>query len=215
MNPMPRSLFISHGGGPLPLLGDPAHRELVACLKDVAAGIPKPDAILVVSAHWEASSPTLTAAARPSLIYDYYGFPPESYEIGYPCAGEPALAEAVCGMLDDAGFDAKLDESGAPCRSCPGRTFWFSGPVFRFITCPRFSIRAPKSTTNTMRRLKAGCRPPAKQKACRRPSDAACLFTGLKRPVPDTATRGKSICCRFTFVTAWPSRLASNGMRSR
>ncbi len=111
MNPMPRSIFISHGGGPLPLLGDPAHRELVACLKNIAAGIPKPDAILVVSAHWEASLPTLTAAARPSLIYDYYGFPPESYEIGYPCAGEPALAKAVYGLLDEAGFEAKLDES--------------------------------------------------------------------------------------------------------
>jgi len=111
MESLPRAVFVSHGGGPLPLLGDPGHRQMVSCLQDIAAGIPRPDAILVVSAHWEERVPTLTAGSRPSLIYDYSGFPPESYEIQYPCPGEPSLAREIHRMLGECGIDAGLDEA--------------------------------------------------------------------------------------------------------
>lgn len=103
-------LYISHGGGPLPLLGDPDHLEMVECLKAFAAKLPKPSAILVVSAHWEESLPTITSGAAPGLIYDYYGFPPESYEIEYPSPGEPALAQQVCEVLEAEGIKARMDE---------------------------------------------------------------------------------------------------------
>lgn len=109
--PLPRALFISHGGGPLPLLGDPDHGEMVSCLQNIAAGIPRPDAIVMVSAHWEAPLPTLTSGSRPPLIYDYYGFPPESYDIEYPCMGEPSLAREIHRMLGNCGLNARLDES--------------------------------------------------------------------------------------------------------
>jgi aromatic ring-opening dioxygenase catalytic subunit (LigB family) len=111
MSTMPKALFISHGGGPLPLLGDASHREMIACLTGIAADIPKPDAIIVVSAHWEARVPTVTAASSPALIYDYYNFPPESYEIRYPCPGSPALARTIQHRLTDAGIAAELDEA--------------------------------------------------------------------------------------------------------
>ena len=111
MKSLPRSLFISHGGGPLPLLGDPEHREMVACLQNIAAAIPRPEAIVVFSAHWEEGLPTITAASNPSLIYDYYGFPPESYDIQYPCVGSPALAQEIFSRLENSGIDARLDES--------------------------------------------------------------------------------------------------------
>ncbi len=106
-----QALFLSHGGGPLPLLGDEAHTEMVALLKQLAAELARPSAIVVVSAHWEEDVPTLTAAPNPPLYYDYYGFPPESYEIRYPCPGEPLLARAIAGQLAEAGIDAKLDEA--------------------------------------------------------------------------------------------------------
>lgn len=103
-------LFISHGGGPMPLLGDPGHRELVEKLTEIAGQLRRPSAILVISAHWEAAAPTITSGANPALIYDYYGFPPESYEIEYPCPGEPALARRVHQALEQAGIPARLDD---------------------------------------------------------------------------------------------------------
>lgn len=110
MEAFPRSLFVSHGGGPLPLLGDAAHQRMVSCLKGISADMSRPEAIVVVSAHWEAEVPTVTASAAPSLIYDYYGFPSASYEVLYPCPGHTALASAVQGMLLESGINAELDE---------------------------------------------------------------------------------------------------------
>jgi aromatic ring-opening dioxygenase catalytic subunit (LigB family) len=106
---IPKAIFISHGGGPLPLLGDPGHQEMVSCLKNIALRFPKPDAIVVVSAHWEEQIPTITAGQSPSLIYDYYGFPDESYDIQYPCTGMPSLASEVYNLLAHADIEAKLD----------------------------------------------------------------------------------------------------------
>lgn len=102
-------LFISHGGGPMPLLGDPDHQEMVDRLTDIASTLRKPSAILVISAHWEEAVPTVTSGANPPLIYDYSGFPPEAYEIQYPASGEPELAQKVFLALDEAGISARLD----------------------------------------------------------------------------------------------------------
>lgn len=109
MKRKPDVLFISHGGGPLPLLGDEQHREMVSCLKSIAASIRKPSAIVVVSAHWEENIPVVTAGERPALIYDYYGFPEASYSITYPCPGEPLLAGKVHRSLELARIEARLD----------------------------------------------------------------------------------------------------------
>lgn len=103
-------LFLSHGGGPMPLLGDPDHREMVERLTEIAGQLRKPSAILVISAHWEEAVPTITSGANPSLIYDYSGFPPESYDIEYPCPGEPALARQIHQVLEQAGMSARLDD---------------------------------------------------------------------------------------------------------
>lgn len=105
-----KSLFLSHGGGPMPLLGDASHHEMVACLQDIASSLNKPDAIVVVSAHWETAVPTITSGANPPLIYDYYGFPEESYAIEYPCSGAPDLAKKIQSLLSNAGIQAKLDD---------------------------------------------------------------------------------------------------------
>ena len=103
-------LFLSHGGGPLPLLGDRGHQEMVAFIHEVTPVLGKPATILVISAHWEATKPTLTSGAAPSLIYDYYGFPKEAYEIDYPASGSPELAEKVAKLLGQASIDAQLDD---------------------------------------------------------------------------------------------------------
>lgn len=105
----PEILFVSHGGGPLPLLGDPGHRNMVACLQNIAARLRKPSAILVVSAHWEARVPTVTFARQPPLIYDYYGFPEAAYQIQYPAPGDPLLAQQVFEILSGAGIETARD----------------------------------------------------------------------------------------------------------
>ena len=105
----PTAIYLSHGGGPLPVLGDPGHREMVAHLKDIAASIRKPSAIIVVSAHWEEPVATITAHQNPPIIYDYYGFPEKSYSIQYPAPGAPELADELRVMLEHNGVHARLD----------------------------------------------------------------------------------------------------------
>jgi len=101
--------YLSHGGGPLPLLNDPGHFEMVQAFTTLADILIKPSAILVVSAHWEEERPTVTAAEKPSLYYDYYGFPPESYTITYPAPGAPELAQQLHKLLQDKGFQPRQD----------------------------------------------------------------------------------------------------------
>lgn len=106
---VPKVVYLSHGGGPLPLLGDADHVEMVANLKEIAAIIGQPSAIIVVSAHWEAAQPTITSAEQPSLLYDYYGFPEAAYAITYPASGDTRLAEAISRVLSGRGMAAQLD----------------------------------------------------------------------------------------------------------
>jgi len=104
-------VFLPHGGGPWPFvdlrIGSKAEQaELAAYLRSVAS-VPQtpPKAVLVISAHWEEAVPTVMSGAAPPLLYDYYGFPPESYQITWPAPGEPALAQRVRELLGSAGFE--------------------------------------------------------------------------------------------------------------
>lgn len=92
----------------MPLMNDPAHAGLIAFLRDIGTHYSRPDAILLVSGHWEARVPALNAAAAPPLLYDYYGFPPETYRITYPAPGQPALARQVATLLEQNGFATEL-----------------------------------------------------------------------------------------------------------
>src|SRR5690554_6391402 len=103
-------LFLSHGGGPMPLLGDAGHTEIVDCLKSITSLLRKPSVIVVVSAHSEEKLPTITAGESPSLIYDYYGFPEESYSITYPCKGEALPPHIIHDKLVRAGIASNLDK---------------------------------------------------------------------------------------------------------
>ena len=73
---------------------------------------PKPSAIVIVSAHWEGKSTVLvTTGAKHPLLYDYYGFPPNTYELGYDCPGQPALAGRILELLREAGIPAGEESS--------------------------------------------------------------------------------------------------------
>lgn len=106
--------YIPHGGGPWPFveMGLPKDEvERLASYTRSLRHLPKttPRALLVVSAHWEERVPTVMTAARPPILYDYYGFPPESYRITWPAPGSPTLASRVRELLEQAGFETRTD----------------------------------------------------------------------------------------------------------
>jgi len=89
-------LYLSHGAPPL---ADDAlwTRQLA----DWADALPKPTAVLIVSAHWENAPLTVGATTTAPLVYDFWGFPKHYYEVTYPAPGAPALASSVRALLGD------------------------------------------------------------------------------------------------------------------
>src|SRR5688572_13373434 len=84
--------FVPHGGGPWPFVEMGLPPAEVTALKTYLQSVRQlparaPRALLVVSAHWEEPLPTLMTAERPPMLYDYYGFPPESYQLTWPAPG--------------------------------------------------------------------------------------------------------------------------------
>jgi aromatic ring-opening dioxygenase catalytic subunit (LigB family) len=69
----------------------------------------KPDAILVICAHWEESAATLLGAQNPAMFYDYYGFPEKAYDITYPAPGSPQLADRIARLLEKNNIPARID----------------------------------------------------------------------------------------------------------
>ena len=96
------SLFISHGAPTLLLNETPAHRFL----KQLGGELPRPRAIIVISAHWESHQLQVDHAAQHKLIYDFGGFPKELYEFRWPATGDPTLAEKIQIHLATRGFQA-------------------------------------------------------------------------------------------------------------
>ena len=94
-----KSFIFSHGGGPLPILGDPGHQAMIDFMQRLPNLLHKPDLILVISAHWEETAATLLGAEKPVMFYDYYGFPAQAYEIQYPASGSPTDAKRIAEIL--------------------------------------------------------------------------------------------------------------------
>jgi aromatic ring-opening dioxygenase catalytic subunit (LigB family) len=103
-------VYFSHGGGPLPILGDPGHQAMVDFMTRLPDQLRKPDTILVISAHWEENPVTLLGAQSPSMFYDYYGFPDKAYEITYPAPGSLELATRIAGMLKEHNIPTRIDD---------------------------------------------------------------------------------------------------------
>jgi 4,5-DOPA dioxygenase extradiol len=100
------SLFLSHGAPTLPLTDSPARNFL----SGLGGRLPRPKAILVISAHWETESPVVSAVERNDTIHDFYGFPRRLYEITYPAPGAPSLALQVAELLRRSGSSCSIDK---------------------------------------------------------------------------------------------------------
>lgn len=102
VSPLP-SLFVSHGP-PTMVLDD---IPLRGALARIGRELPRPRAILCVSAHWLAEVPTVSLAERPETIHDFYGFAPALYDLAYPAPGAPDLARRTAELLKESGIDCE------------------------------------------------------------------------------------------------------------
>jgi aromatic ring-opening dioxygenase catalytic subunit (LigB family) len=107
--------YLPHGGGPWPFVdvgfGSKAELDALAGYLRSIRQLPKtpPRALLAISAHWEEPRPTVMTSGSPPMLFDYYGFPPESYRLTWPAPGHPELAERVRKLLAEAGIDSGSD----------------------------------------------------------------------------------------------------------
>lgn len=105
--------FVSHGGGPWPWMTEAqsAYAALTTALRSILTTLPQmPDAILMVSAHWETRRGLLLGShPHPGMVYDYSGFPAHTYDIRYPAPGAPWLAQRAAELLNAQGITTALD----------------------------------------------------------------------------------------------------------
>ncbi len=118
------------GGGPWAVMNGPMRPNFALmerALQDIPNQLPAPPkAVLVVSGHWEEPKFTVSTAANPGMVYDYYGFPPETYQIRYPAPGSPAVAARVGELLTKAGWDVGADAG----RGFDHGTFSMMQPIY-------------------------------------------------------------------------------------
>lgn len=100
-------LFVSHGAPTLPL--EPGDTGAAWC--KLGEQLPRPSAILMISAHWESEIPAISRSVQPETIHDFSGFPAELYELRYPAPGAPAMAESAARALLQAGIPVQLDDT--------------------------------------------------------------------------------------------------------
>ena len=91
-------LFIGHGSPENIVLDN----DFTRALKRLGGSLPKPKAILVVSAHWLTDGTYVTCVEKPRTIYDFYGFPSELYRVTYPSPGSPQHAKTITELVENA-----------------------------------------------------------------------------------------------------------------
>lgn len=136
--------FISHGGGPWPWIPDmrarfaPLEKSLTQLVADHGE---KPKAILMISGHWEEYTVAIMGSSKPPMLYDYSGFPPETYEITYDASGAPEVAARTRDLLTKAGITAHIDMN----RGFDHGTFAPMEVMFPAADVPLFQVSMLKS----------------------------------------------------------------------
>jgi 4,5-DOPA dioxygenase extradiol len=128
------TVFVSHGSPMLYLQEDSPARAFLATLGSL---LPRPTAILAVSAHWNTERPAVSLTADPETIHDFYGFPEPLYRLRYPAPGAPALAERVAAMTGAQRAEYGLDHGAW----VPALLGWPEAdiPIFQLSVQPHMS----------------------------------------------------------------------------
>jgi 4,5-DOPA dioxygenase extradiol len=98
------TLFVSHGAPSLLLEENDDYRFF----QELGRSLPRPEAILCVSAHWDTASTTISGADLPQTIHDFSGFAVKLYEMRYPCPGAPVLADNIARQLTEVGINCTV-----------------------------------------------------------------------------------------------------------
>lgn len=106
------TFYIPHGGGPCFFMDDPHNiwTNMGNFLNKLPQTLPQlPSSIVVISGHWENTPIKIHAAAKPSLYYDYYGFPDHTYELTYPASGNPELAKEIQTLFQSQNIETEFE----------------------------------------------------------------------------------------------------------
>jgi len=101
------TLFVSHGSPMCALRANPVAPAWAA----LAQQLPRPQAVLIATAHWETELPTVGTALRPRTLHDFAGFPAALEQIRYPAPGAPELGQRALTLLAQAGLAAGADDA--------------------------------------------------------------------------------------------------------
>ncbi len=104
------ALFISHGAPTLAI----EQSATTSALARIGQNLPKPRAIVIMSAHWQSAKLEISSNPQPKTWHDFSGFSPELYDIQYPATGQPALAETLAQQLSARGITCSVN----PVRAC-------------------------------------------------------------------------------------------------
>jgi aromatic ring-opening dioxygenase catalytic subunit (LigB family) len=148
------TFFLSHGGGPWPFVD--GRKEQYAKTARAFSLLPqrlpsRPEAILVITGHWEAQAFTVSTSAHPPMVYDYSGFPEHTYQLQYPAPGLPSLAARVEELLGNAGIRCEEDAN----RGFDHGTFVPLGLMYPDADVP-IVLLSLKSTYDAAEHIRAG-----------------------------------------------------------